>query len=126
MRRRVVQQLLALQGFRGIQTGAATLHNVPVGEIGPFVSSGRVSGLAPARDASAEPKRSPFDGKAPARLTTPLTQPLPGLAQREPHSFPHSSPPTEITVLPNGVRIISEATPVSKLMAWEKGTAWVQ
>lgn len=46
------------------------------------------------------------------RLTTPLNDPLPGVMSVPPFRAPTEPPPTEVTVLSNGVRIISEATPV--------------
>ncbi|GLC34134.1 hypothetical protein PLESTB_000841100 [Pleodorina starrii] len=45
------------------------------------------------------------------RITTPLSQPLPGVQPERPSLPPLSPPPTQITVLDNGVRIISEASP---------------
>ncbi|KAG2497396.1 hypothetical protein HYH03_004551 [Edaphochlamys debaryana] len=50
-------------------------------------------------------------GQAGKRIATPLTQPLPGIEPERPSYAPLSPPPTEITVLSNGVRIISEASP---------------
>eukprot|EP00955_Chlamydomonas_euryale_P002649 28338-Chlamydomonas_euryale.AAC.3 len=47
-----------------------------------------------------------------SRIDTPLTQPLPDLPQVSPYVVPKRAPPTETTVLSNGVRVISEATPV--------------
>ncbi|GFR42591.1 hypothetical protein Agub_g3518 [Astrephomene gubernaculifera] len=45
------------------------------------------------------------------RITTPLSQPLPGVQPERPCPRPLAPPPTEITVLENGLRIISEASP---------------
>lgn len=47
----------------------------------------------------------------PSRIVTPLSQPLPGVEPERPSSRPLQPPPTEVTVLSNGVRIISEASP---------------
>ncbi|MEW5299121.1 MAG: hypothetical protein WDW36_002166 [Sanguina aurantia] len=44
------------------------------------------------------------------RISVPLTQPLPGTAASAPYSPPTVVPPTEVTVLPNGARIVSEAS----------------
>lgn len=48
------------------------------------------------------------------RISTPLTQPLPGVVEVPAYRAPSQPPATEVTVLPNGVRIISEASPVSE------------
>ncbi|KAG2449781.1 hypothetical protein HYH02_005305 [Chlamydomonas schloesseri] len=45
------------------------------------------------------------------RVSTPLSQPLPGVQPEQPAFRPLAPPPTEVTVLDNGVRIISEASP---------------
>lgn len=47
------------------------------------------------------------------RIVTPMSQPLPGVEPERHAARPLAAPPTEITVLSNGVRIISEASPVS-------------
>jgi hypothetical protein len=49
----------------------------------------------------------------PNRVSTPLTQPLPGVEAVEGLHAPNEPPPTEVTALPNGVRIVSEASMVS-------------
>jgi hypothetical protein len=49
------------------------------------------------------------------RVATPLTQPLPGVAADSGFRAPREQPPTEVTTLPNGVRIVSEA---SMVRAW--------
>ncbi|KAK9844905.1 hypothetical protein WJX74_008454 [Apatococcus lobatus] len=48
---------------------------------------------------------------APQRITTPLTEPLPGLDYPSPATQPTSPPETQITTLPNGLKVASEATP---------------
>lgn len=48
------------------------------------------------------------------RISTPLTQALPGVVEVPAYRAPSQPPATEVTVLPNGVRIISEASPVSE------------
>lgn len=50
------------------------------------------------------------------RLSTPLTQPLPGIQIIEHDAIPDTEPPTEITTLPNGVRLISEPS-----LVWPPG-----
>ncbi|GIL94697.1 hypothetical protein Vretimale_918 [Volvox reticuliferus] len=45
------------------------------------------------------------------RISTPLSQPLPGIQPERPGLPPLVPPPTQITVLDNGVRVISEASP---------------
>ncbi|KAJ9520796.1 hypothetical protein QJQ45_013974, partial [Haematococcus lacustris] len=52
-----------------------------------------------------------YGAQAAAREQTPLTQPLPNVEPSQPYRAPSSPPPTEITTLPNGVRIVSEAMP---------------
>lgn len=47
------------------------------------------------------------------RISVPLTQPLPGTAASTPYTAPTVVPPTEVTVLSNGARIVSEASSVS-------------
>ena len=49
----------------------------------------------------------------PQRITTPLTEPLPGLDYPPPAAQPTSPPETQVTTLPNGIQVASEATPVS-------------
>ncbi|GBF91706.1 mitochondrial-processing peptidase subunit alpha [Raphidocelis subcapitata] len=74
-----------------------------------------------ARDASVQQAGGPFPAwlgeGASTRVSTPLTKPLPGAAQRNGYAVPLQAPPTEITTLPNGVRIVSEAStgPISSL-----------
>ncbi len=51
----------------------------------------------------------------PSRIVTPLSQPLPGVEPERPSPRPLQPPPTEVTVLSNGVRVISEASPVRLL-----------
>lgn len=57
-----------------------------------------------------------------ARVTTPLSQPLPGVQPEQPAFRPLAPPPTEVTVLENGVRIISEASPVGLVDGWKEAT----
>eukprot|EP00798_Chlamydomonas_sp_ICE-L_P027065 gene27065-2298_t len=45
------------------------------------------------------------------RITTPLTHPLDSVPVIPPYKASSTPPPTEITVLDNGVRIVSEASP---------------
>lgn len=47
------------------------------------------------------------------RVNVPLTEPLPGVSQPTPLDPPSSFPATESTTLPNGLKIVSEATYVS-------------
>jgi hypothetical protein len=49
---------------------------------------------------------------ASTRVSTPLTKALPGTNQRNGYAIPLQPPPTEVTTLPNGVRIVSEASTV--------------
>jgi hypothetical protein len=49
---------------------------------------------------------------ASSRVATPLTKALPGTSQRNGYAVPLQPPPTEVTTLPNGVRIVSEASTV--------------
>ena len=42
----------------------------------------------------------------------PMTDPLPGVALPEEPVYPANAPVTEVTTLPNGVKISSENTPV--------------
>lgn len=49
---------------------------------------------------------------ASSRVSTPLTKPLPGTQQKNGYAVPLEPPPTEVTQLPNGVRIVSEASTV--------------
>lgn len=49
----------------------------------------------------------------PNRISTPLTQPLPGVQVVEGLHASDEPPPTEVTTLSNGVRIVSEASMVS-------------
>jgi hypothetical protein len=46
------------------------------------------------------------------RVSTPLTKALPGTSQRNGYAVPLEPPPTEVTTLGNGVRIVSEASTV--------------
>lgn len=48
----------------------------------------------------------------PQRVNTPLTHPLPGLKEVTGLSASTEPPPTEVTTLSNGVRIVSEASMV--------------
>lgn len=54
-------------------------------------------------------------GAQPPRISVPLTQQLPGIEAERPFPSPSGAPPTETTVLDNGVRIVSEASPVRAL-----------
>ena len=65
------------------------------------------------------PKWLPETSGGRARISTPLTQTLPGLSQMPAYTAPSERPPTEVTVLSNGVRVISEATPVRACMSWD-------
>ncbi|KIY94945.1 hypothetical protein MNEG_13019, partial [Monoraphidium neglectum] len=47
---------------------------------------------------------------ASTRVSTPLTKALPGTHQKNGYAVPLEPPPTKVTTLPNGVRIVSEAT----------------
>lgn len=47
------------------------------------------------------------------RTSIPLTEPLPDVVLPTPNSPPATPPQTESTTLPNGVKIVSEATYVS-------------
>jgi len=49
---------------------------------------------------------------ASTRVSTPLTKALPGSSQRNGYAVPLQAPPTEVTTLANGVRIVSEASTV--------------
>jgi hypothetical protein len=48
-----------------------------------------------------------------SRSTVPMTEPFPGVVLPEPQAIGSARPSTEQTTLPNGIRIASEATPVS-------------
>lgn len=47
------------------------------------------------------------------RTRVPLTHPLPGVQPETPFRPSVHPPPTEVTVLDNGVRVVTEASPVS-------------
>lgn len=86
-----------LPGLRGLHSGTAAGFAGPAGEASGSNLGGFLKWL---------PEHA-------ARISTPLTQPLPGITPEQPSAAPTSTPPTEMTVLENGVRIISEASPVS-------------
>ena len=54
-------------------------------------------------------------GGSSARVTTPLTDPLPGLTLPEQATPPTDAPQTELTTLANGFKVASENTVVSSL-----------
>lgn len=77
-------------------------------------SSTAISSQAPALATAIKSKGllgSLFGGSS--RVTTPLTDPLPGVPDLV-HEAPASAPATETTTLANGVRIASENTPVRR------------
>lgn len=47
-----------------------------------------------------------------SRVGVPLTQPLPGVLSSTSFSSPLDAPPTDVTVLPNGLRVVTEASTV--------------
>jgi hypothetical protein len=49
-----------------------------------------------------------------------MTVPLPGVAIPEGSPVPSTRPETELTTLPNGVKIATEATPVRVLIQMDK------
>jgi processing peptidase subunit alpha len=58
------------------------------------------------------------------RVSTPLTHALPGVDGSSGFTGAGDElPPTEVTVLPNGVRIVSEASMVSRAAA-QRGCGW--
>lgn len=57
----------------------------------------------------------PWRKEARKRISVPLTQALPGITPELPFRPSAQPPPTEVTVLDNGVRIVTEASPVSWL-----------
>lgn len=111
MRRKAFEELYTLlgSGVRRFTSSAFLLESQT--QIPGINSAGRISGLAPPREPREKPAWVP-DVKA-DRITTPLTKPLKGLKVPPPYRASKEPPPTEITTLENGARIISEASPVS-------------
>ena len=75
----------------------------------------RTFGVAPPSSSSQQPRKA-FLSWLPAqgpRKYPPLSDPLPSFEPTPPFRATSTPPPTEITTLPNGARIISEAAPVS-------------
>lgn len=96
--RRAVQPLLSAH-LRGLATSALNLQQaVPVLQEAPKKSSGFLANLF---------------GLSSDRVSVPLTDPLPNVPQPSPVDPPSTFPPTEATTLPNGVKVVSEATYVS-------------
>lgn len=62
---------------------------------------------------AADESQLPWRKQARQRISVPLTLPLPGVMPELPYRATPEPPPTEITVLDNGVRIVSESSPVS-------------
>jgi hypothetical protein len=63
-------------------------------------------------EVDATAKLAPQLGQVSARVSVPLTTALPGLAGGAQFLSPLSEPPTEVTTLANGLRIVSEASMV--------------
>lgn len=76
----------------------------------------RTAGLAPPHAGHRPPEDRSFlswlPASQPRRVLTPLSYPLPSFTPPPGLHAPSSPPPTEITTLANGARIISEASPV--------------
>ena len=53
-------------------------------------------------------------GGSSTRITTPLSDPLPGVALPEHIAPPAEAPKTQLTTLSNGLKVASENTPVSR------------
>lgn len=90
-------------------------------------------GLHTSPAAAGEGGCTPFPSwlpSSPSRVATPLTQPLPGVIAEAGYKGPRDPPPTEVTTLPNGVRIVSEASMVRccqqgcMQLAWACASAW--
>lgn len=96
--RRGAQRIASLLShLRGFQTGTGAFQAIPSG-----------GGASPGQ--ASFPAWLANGGK---RIATPLTEPLPGVNPNAPYRASLAPPPTEITVLENGVRIVTEASPVS-------------
>lgn len=80
---------------------------------GCFSTSTAFQAAAPAVAATSQKGflSSLFGGSS--RVTTPLTEALPGVALPSPAAVPSSAPKTELTTLSNGIKVASENTPVS-------------
>lgn len=89
-------------------------------------------GLHTSPAAAGEGGVAPFPSwlpSSPGRVATPLTQPLPGVVAEVGFKGPRDALPTEVTTLPNGVRIVSEASMVRHSrrvvqLAWGLQLAW--
>lgn len=62
----------------------------------------------------------PWLSDAKTRIATPLNAPLPGVHHVPAYMAPSEAPPTKVTVLKNGVRVISEASPVSSVVRYQR------
>ena len=89
---------LVLENIQHLSTSAALQQAVPATQEAVKKSSGFLSKLL---------------GLTSDRIAIPLTDPLPNVPQPSPVAPPSSAPPTESTTLPNGVKVVSEATYVS-------------
>lgn len=79
----------------------------------PLVRS-LTTGVAPTElEVDAASKVAPKLGEAASRVSVPLSKPLPGVDSGAKFLAPLEEPPTEVTTLPNGLRIVSEASVVS-------------
>lgn len=110
-RKALLEELPALiaAGTRRLHTSKQNLLEIQ--EIPGITILERKSGLAPPRDGP--PPTRPEDIRNIKRITTALSDPLPGITPNAPYKASSEPPPTEITTLSNGVRIISESSPVS-------------
>eukprot|EP00197_Chlamydomonas_leiostraca_P004553 CAMPEP_0202861894 /NCGR_PEP_ID=MMETSP1391-20130828/3130_1 /ASSEMBLY_ACC=CAM_ASM_000867 /TAXON_ID=1034604 /ORGANISM="Chlamydomonas leiostraca, Strain SAG 11-49" /LENGTH=548 /DNA_ID=CAMNT_0049541343 /DNA_START=16 /DNA_END=1662 /DNA_ORIENTATION=- len=112
LRKTLLEELPAL-----IAAGARRFHTsnqalLEIQEIPGIKVIERISGVAPPKTRPPTPYLSWLPNEAkPSKITTPLTQPLPGVTPNAPYRASSEPPPTEITTLSNGARIISEASP---------------
>lgn len=81
----------------------------------PLVRSLQTSVAPVSQEAvEASSKVAPALEGAASRLVVPLTKPLPGFGAATQYIGPLSAPPTKITTLANGLRIVSEASTVGR------------
>ena len=88
----------ALSAGRGIATSAIAEQSLPAVATAP--KKGLLDGL--------------FGGST-NRVTTPLSDALPGVVIPEHIPPPKDAPSTDMTTLSNGVKVVSENTPVSRI-----------
>lgn len=86
---------------KGALSAGRCLHTSAIAEQLPAVATAPKKGLF-----------SNIFGSSSNRVTTPLSDPLPGVVIPEPIAPPRDAPKTELTTLSNGVKVASENTPV--------------